>query len=361
MSQVRKQLETFRKFPSKTALWRGNRSHKESILHFDCGAALCDDVKHIPCILRGYEDKMADFMQQQRARKRWKILASVIKKETIETEQNKISVRRFSGFNLFVKKSIQSEAGCEWVDYHLQNQVLENVSLCEQKPLFIKQRSRQVVLEDLTGFDNTGNVCLWPSEEVLAYYLLKHKDQLHRKAVCELGAGMTGLAGFCLAAFANPSKVLLTDGNEDCVENMKSIIDRNKSCFDLTVVSPQVLVWDTEANLSDLRSQFDFIISGDCLFFTNCHSGLLHVIGTLLKEDGSAVLMAPNRKHTLDLFCNRAIIAQFNVDKIENYDPLVWTRHQVAKNEDPLYDEDIHYPVLLLLRKKTGKNVSQVL
>ena len=38
MSQVRKQLETFRKFPSKTALWRGNRSHKESILHFDCGA-----------------------------------------------------------------------------------------------------------------------------------------------------------------------------------------------------------------------------------------------------------------------------------------------------------------------------------
>ena len=92
-------------------------------------------------------------MQQQRARKRWKILASVIKKETIETEQNKISVRRFLGFNLFAKKSIQSEAGCEWVDYHLQNQVLENVSLCEQKPLFIKQRSRQVVLEDLTGFD----------------------------------------------------------------------------------------------------------------------------------------------------------------------------------------------------------------
>ena len=360
MSQVRKQLETFRKFPSKTALWRGNRSHKESILHFDCGAALCDDVKHIPCILRGYEEKMADFMQKQRARKRWKILASVIKKETIETEHNKMSVRRFSGFNLFAKKSIQSEAGCEWVDYHLQNQVLENVSLCEQKPLFIKQRSRQVVVEDLTGFDNTGNVCLWPSEEVLAYYLLKHKDQLHGKAVCELGAGMTGLAGFCLAAFANPSKVLLTDGNEDCVENMKAIIDRNKSCFDLTVVSPQVLVWDTEANLSDLRSQFDFIISGDCLFFTNCHSGLLHVIGTLLREDGSAVLMAPNRKDTLDLFCNRAN-AQFNVDKIENYDPLVWTRHQVAKSEDPLYDEDIHYPVLLLLRKKTGKNMSQVL
>ena len=145
---------------------------------------------------------MADAVQQ-RARQRWKILASVIKKQCLDKEDNQISVRRFEGFNLFSKKVVhfdnECEADYEWLDYR-------HDSIVDQ-PLFIKRRCRKVIVEDLTGFDNTGNVCLWPSEEVLASYVLKHKDQFDGKAVCELGAGMTGLAGIFLASFANPSKV----------------------------------------------------------------------------------------------------------------------------------------------------------
>ena len=293
---------------------------------------------------------MADSLQQQKARERWKILASVIKKKALDKEGSKISVRRFSGFNLFSKKLYQNEGDYEWLECRLGDEIMEDSSV--HKPLLIKQRSRQVILEDLTGFDNTGNVCLWPSEEVLTYYLLKHKDRLimNEKSVCELGAGMTGLTGIFLASFADPSMVLLTDGNKDCVENMEAIIHRNKPLFGSTIVRSQCLIWDEQANLSDLESKFDFIISADSLFFTQCHSGLLHVMDTLLKDSGLAILMAPRRKNTLELFCSKAC-SRFSVVMYENYDSLMWSRHQLAKDNDPLYNEDIHYPVLMILSK----------
>lgn len=295
---------------------------------------------------------MADAVQQ-RARQRWKILASVVKKQRLDKDGNEISVRRFEGFNLFSKQVFhfdnECEADYEWLEYRHDNIV--------DQPLLIKQRSRKVILEDLTGFDNTGNVCLWPSEEVLASYVLNHKDQFRGKAVCELGAGMTGLAGIFLASFGNPSKVLLTDGNSDCVENMKAIIYQNKPLFGSTDVSSERLLWVESSDLSDLESQFDLIISADCLFFTESHFGLLYVIETLLKDDGSAVIIAPQRKDALKSFCSKAV-SQFSVAEIKNYDSTMWTRHLLAKEQDPMYDEDIHYPVLLLLSKKQNNSVS---
>lgn len=298
---------------------------------------------------------MADVVQQ-RALQRWKILASVIRKQCMDKEDNKISVRRFSGFNLFSKKVVhidnECEADYEWLDYR---ETAKTSTIVDQ-PLFIKQRCRKVVLEDLTGFDNTGNVCLWPSEEVLAYYVLKHKDQFKKKTVCELGAGMTGLAGIFLACFGNPSKLLLTDGNEDCVGNMEAIIHQNKPLFGSTEVSAERLLWDEHCDLSGLALQFDFVIVADCLFFTQCHSGLLHVIKTLLKDNGLAIIMAPQRKDTLKLFCSKSA-SQFSLEEIENYDSVVWSRHQLDKKQDPMYDEDIHYPVLLLLSKKQNNSL----
>lgn len=292
------------------------------------------------------KSKMADDLHQ-RARRRWKILASVIKKQALGKENLNVSVRRFSGFNLFSKTFFESEGDHEWSQCRLPG---------FDKPLLVKQRCRQVTIEDLTGFDNTGNVCLWPSEELLTYYLLQNKSQLKGKTVCELGAGMTGLAGIFLASFGEPSHVLLTDGNKNCVENMEAIIERNQSSFGSTLVTTQPLVWNEQTNLSNLEYEFDFIISADCLFFTQCHSGLVHVMDTILNDSGFVIMMAPRRKNTLELFCSKAC-SKFRVTVLENYDPLVWSRHQLAKKEDPMYDEDIHYPVLLLLSRKTGMEV----
>ena len=71
--------------------------------------------------------------------------------------------------------------------------------------------------------DNTGNTRTWPSEELLAFYLLENPEILkslkvldQKLSICELGAGMSGLAGFSVAYKYKDdiSKVNISDGNQ---------------------------------------------------------------------------------------------------------------------------------------------------
>ena len=61
----------------------------------------------------------------------------------------------------------------------------------------------------------------WPSEELLAYYLIQEHERLIKKgaSVIELGAGQSGLAGFALSAIRDDlSLIEITDGNTQCVK-----------------------------------------------------------------------------------------------------------------------------------------------
>ena len=80
----------------------------------------------------------------------------------------------------------------------------------------------------LIGFNNTGNVCVWPAEEALAIYCLENKEIFEDKSVLELGAGMTGMAAMILARLAKVRRVHITDGNELSVENLNKIIRENE-------------------------------------------------------------------------------------------------------------------------------------
>lgn len=68
---------------------------------------------------------------------------------------------------------------------------------------------------------------VWPSEEVLAYYCMKHSDTLKDKTVLELGGGMTCLASLVVAKTAEPILVTCTDGNQASIDNVKRIIQHN--------------------------------------------------------------------------------------------------------------------------------------
>lgn len=49
--------------------------------------------------------------------------------------------------------------------------------------------------------DETGRICVWPSEQILAYWMLRNRFLFKGKRVLELGGGFHCLAGLALAKF----------------------------------------------------------------------------------------------------------------------------------------------------------------
>ena len=61
---------------------------------------------------------------------------------------------------------------------------------------------------------------VWPSEDVLAHFLTNSIDLSKYRSLCELGGGMTYLAGITAALSHGFDYVLLTDGNEKSVASL---------------------------------------------------------------------------------------------------------------------------------------------
>ncbi|KAJ7944158.1 calmodulin-lysine N-methyltransferase [Quillaja saponaria] len=113
--------------------------------------------------------------------------------------------------------------------------------------------------------DNTGLVCNWPSEDVLACFCLSHKDIFRSKRVLELGAGY-GLAGFVIAAATEASEVVISDGNPQVVDYIQHNIKANYGSFGETIVKSLMLHWNQEETVN-ISNTFDIIVASDCTFF----------------------------------------------------------------------------------------------
>ncbi|XP_064490329.1 calmodulin-lysine N-methyltransferase-like [Ornithodoros turicata] len=283
------------------------------------------------------------------AKMRWKMLAKALHEGRVSQADLFFgSVRRFSSFGLLQITPTERQKGDENDDgtwYEVT---------CLKEPQFslkIRALPDRISLKDVKGFDNTGNVCIWPSEEVLAYYCMKNKEIFVDKSVCELGGGMTCLAGFVVAATTKARETFLTDGNNKSIQNVQVILERNLSCLDNCNVVTRRIRWDEDDDISDLLARFDVIISADCLFFDDGRQPLVNTIWKLLSDKGLAVILAPTRGKSFQQFVELAQ-HKFFVEILMAYDTCVWELHARYQHERPdTYDANLHYPQMLILRK----------
>ena len=77
-------------------------------------------------------------------------------------------------------------------------------------------------------------------------YCLENKHLFINKSVLELGAGMTGLAGLVAGQACGAKHVLITDGNENSVENLDIIVKENKNLNLIENVSSKVRVFKNQ-------------------------------------------------------------------------------------------------------------------
>ncbi|XP_034666812.1 calmodulin-lysine N-methyltransferase [Drosophila subobscura] len=296
---------------------------------------------------------------QSTAQKRWKILAKVLRKDSEETvssssdefsEEQTASVRRFKSFDLLRQDSFEDHVSLKclgktenWYKYRmlLDNDVEYSVN--------IHHMERQLTASDLMGFNNTGNICVWPSEEALTALVLSEVEAYRGKWILELGGGFTSLAGLMLAKYAKPYAVHLTDGNEISVENVRKTVCLNElSCY----TKCSVLKWqECSARAQAEQAKFDFILCADCLFFDEARSALVDTIWYYLAPQGVALIMAPSRGRTLSVFQEECTARGFTVELATRYNETIWQRHLQLKADSDLYDEDLHYPQLLRLCK----------
>ena len=109
--------------------------------------------------------------------------------------------------------------------------------------------------------------------------------------------------------------------------------------------------------------RFDFIVGADCLFFTDFHHDLLWLLDQALSfEDHSrCYLMQPNRGNTMEKFIQIVNTSNiFDVEILHEYSSKVSEIHEKysnistsqAEQSDSIYNPDIHYPILIILKRK---------
>ncbi|XP_014207833.1 calmodulin-lysine N-methyltransferase [Copidosoma floridanum] len=301
--------------------------------------------------------------ERTNAQKRWKLLARAVshlfkphERELLD-ENNGISIQSFTSFKL-----LQLESICLKSESTSRSWWLYSCFVCNKHcEILVSHVTKLFAPSELVGFNNTGNICVWPSEECLAYYLLKRPEICRGRKVLELGGGMSCLAGVLAAKYCGPSSVMLTDGNGTSVDNIRCIIERNgmtdlvKCCIIRWSKTPKTLLWNnnfSNKNCLNQEESYEVIICADCLFFDDVRLDLVDTIYGYLTDDGVALVMAPYRGETFHHFIKAAIQRGFVAHQIKRYDSEIWSRHIKLLKTNRDYCPDLHFPLLLKMSKQ---------
>lgn len=132
---------------------------------------------------------------------------------------------------------------------------------------------------------------------------------------------------------------------------------------ELGSITTRHLLWQNEAQYSDIAGIVDVVLGADCLFFENFHKDLIALLYTVLSRCAYSrvIMFAPRRGGSLERFLeqlesqNQTRISQ-GLDKMtwtleERYDEKIWRKHEeLRQTRLESYHPDIHFPLKLELR-----------
>ncbi|KAM7252237.1 hypothetical protein ACFE04_024120 [Oxalis oulophora] len=288
---------------------------------------------------------------------RWKILRqALLRNHNLKVESqieiDQVSRKTKNGFNLIPNYQQISTTTTTTRD----SCVCYTLPIHPSLNLYLTQRAE--TQPDLNDFeicnryriDNTGLVCSWPSEDVLAFFCLSNPHMFRGKRVVELGSGY-GLAGLVVATATEALEVVISDGNPQVVDYIQHNIEANSKLFGDTSVKSMMLHWN-QAQISNVSNTFDIIIASDCTFFDDFHKDLARVTKVLLRNVGpsEAIFLSPRRGDSLEKFLKEVEKEGLHFSLVENYSEEVWKLHEKFMNGDELwrsYEKDHCYPLLV--------------
>uniref|UniRef100_A0AC35EXD6 Calmodulin-lysine N-methyltransferase n=1 Tax=Panagrolaimus sp. PS1159 TaxID=55785 RepID=A0AC35EXD6_9BILA len=237
------------------------------------------------------EDDPLD-IKRTAAKRRWGILSDHLTKKVRSADTNVIT-STFNTYGLHELEQIgQDETGTwyrlKWKD---KDWPIIEVRLIDKFRFDVM---------DLSGFNNTGNIRIWPAEECLAYYLLENTQLYEGKSVFEIGGGQSGLAGIFCGYLA--SEVVITDGNECSIENLQTILRHNKLESKCHAAFHR---WNEPLPETIATKQFDLVIAADCFFDPNFHESFIDTLVSSLAPTGTALLFSPERGGSLRSFIEK--------------------------------------------------------
>lgn len=240
--------------------------------------------------------------------------------------------------------------------------------------LDIKLVHDRLHVKDLVGFDNSGNVRVWSSEEALGYLLSNGilRSKLEGRIICELGAGMTALAALIFARLDLHHQLYLTDGNERCVRNIQEIVQRNFSCkYQIKLSSENELImlnkiknksiivkklcWNQLDSYENMKNIIEVIICSDCLFCTDQHQHLINTIDYLLVLDetlAQAIIISPKRGDKLEKFISLVLSDGRFLLKIYDYFEFSKIFDQLNQIDSNRSIAGTCYPNLLVMKRR---------
>jgi hypothetical protein len=230
--------------------------------------------------------------------------------------------------------------------------------------VYTRERSRTArkSLHELTShhhaqteaIDNTGNICVWDCEIVLAWYLWQPGSRriAQGTTLLEVGAGMAGVAA--LAGDGICSQIFITDGHTDCVWNNRINLRllRQANSTGPSHIECSILRWSY--NDGTLLCSADSTLVSDCTHFQEWHGQLLWTILRHTRVGGSIWICQPNRGQSWSRFhqlMERTVLG--NIASIQEHrcDRLDELHAQFQLEHSSSYEPDRHRPRIFQIRK----------